>query len=306
MVCMKSKTIKWIMERRDKRKKQKTKQKWTVSTAAQMTENDLTLTFSITLDTGYLVLWPATHKEWKRKASFYFKACPVLRSGSEWAHTSFFAAVDPEVDSTTQQEQQDEEAAGDSSRDAGDGRSTQATTYQRQVQPLSRLDLFNLLGYAIWRTWTDSQDLRGLSLCSKGFRYHPEPIRGVGVEIKDVCTASAARLLVDAVKSVWGASVLDARVVLAQEAWSFHLDVKAFEKRNMGVSRHCLLKKSHICLMLSFSSSVFAQNTVGVFTHSTVFTPISSLLSLFSPGCLPTRLSLRRTNFKPENWVRDL
>lgn len=106
------------------------KYKLTVGTAAQ-TEEYLSclflksLTFSTTLDTGYLVLWPTTQTECKIIS-------PVLSFGAKPAHTShtsFVVTVDPEGDSTTQQEQQEEEAARDSSRDASNGGSTQAATY---------------------------------------------------------------------------------------------------------------------------------------------------------------------------------
>lgn len=96
-----------------------------------MLANKAIQTFSTPLDSGYLVLWPTTPIQCKRNASLYFKVSPVFRFGAKQthtSHTSFVVTVDPEEDSPTQQEQQNEEAAGDSSCNASDRGSTQTTT----------------------------------------------------------------------------------------------------------------------------------------------------------------------------------
>lgn len=89
---------------------------------------EATQTFSPPLDSGYLVLWPTTPIECERNASVYVKVSPIFRFGAKQAHTShtsFVVVVDPEVDGHTQQKQQHEEAAGDSSCNASDGGSAQ-------------------------------------------------------------------------------------------------------------------------------------------------------------------------------------
>lgn len=125
------------------------------------------LTFSTTLDSGYLVLWPTTPTECKRIS-------PVFSFGAKRAHTShtsFVVTVDPEVDSTTQQEQQEEEAAGDSSRDASDGGSAQATTYEQQVWQLHALTFKTYL--------TKQSDVPGPIL--KTFEGSPSVWRALGI-----------------------------------------------------------------------------------------------------------------------------
>lgn len=90
-----------------------------------MLTSEATQTFSPPLDSGYLVLWPTKPIECERNASVYY---PVFRFGAKQAHTShtsFVVVADPEVEGHTQQKQQHEEAAGDSSCNASDGGSAQ-------------------------------------------------------------------------------------------------------------------------------------------------------------------------------------
>lgn len=154
--------------------------------------------------------------------------------------------------------------AGPSRTPPFSNRSDSFTPYPlRHIRP-------NNLTYLGWF----SEPLRVLPLT--GFRYHPEPIRQFGIEVKDLCTTIAARFMLYGVY---------ATLVCPQKAWSFHLDVKASEKKP-GLFGNCPIKIKHLftCFLKTLYCSV------------KLFTPILALLSF----CLHLMLLLSCTTSKHE------
>lgn len=217
-------------------------------------------TFSTALDTGYLGSSPARRKKTERnmKASVHWESWFMFGVKHANASQTFLLAVDAEVDGTTQQEQE-EEAAGDSSCNASNGRATQPVACRTITGTKSQQWFYSCStisgpvttdAWTTGRTWTDSLGLRRRSFDHTSFGDHPEPVRQVGVEGEDVCTAGRARSLLDGAKSVWAASGLAAITILALELWSFHLDVKPCAEA------HAVL----FCLMLT--SRLINQQTM--------------------------------------------
>lgn len=134
-----------------------------------------------------------------------------------------------------------------------------------------------------------------------GFRYHAKPIRQTGIEVKDVCAASATRSLLDGVKHVYGALILNAALVFAQEARSFHLDVKAFGK-TCYYADTVLLKIGHLLSVVQVCFLKKLQRSVKLFTRVTVYTPVLAL-SVFQQGVCISCFLLRCKNSKPGYWV---
>lgn len=210
-------------------------------------------TFSTAIDTGYLVCRPTKHRksDCKGNASLCFKSLFIF--GAEQANTFptfVLVAVDTEVDKATQQEQE-ENAAGDSSCNASNGRATQPFTchhQDKQSAMVSQLWHQHMLEHnlTIWHAWTNSVDLRWLSFSHTSFGDHPKPVRQVGIEDVDVCAPAGARFLLDGAKSVWAASSLGAVVISrgGQEVWSFQLDVEPFAKAQAVV--FCLILASRL------------------------------------------------------------
>lgn len=212
------------------------------------------LTFSTTLDSGYLVPWPTTQAEGKIIS-------PVFRLGAKRAHTSHTSVVvtvDPEVDKTTQQEQQEEQATRDSSRNACDGGSAQAAIYLQQVRQLYALT---------FKSYSAKQsDLPGPIL--RTFEGSPSVRRALGITRNQYVRlglrwkTSALRALPGFCWMVWNIfEVLRSwmpRWYLLRRPGPFIWMSKPSE--NMGLCRHCLLKIRHL-LCVTFTSSVYSQNT---------------------------------------------
>lgn len=233
------------------------------------------LTFSTTLDSGYLVPWPTTQAEGKRIS-------PVFRLGAKRAHTSHTSVVvtvDPEVDKTTQQEQQEEQATRDSSRNACDGGSAQAAIYLQQVRQLYALT---------FKSYSAKQsDLPGPIL--RTFEGSPSVRRALGITRNQYVRlglrwkTSALRALPGFCWMVWNIfEVLRSwmpRWYLLRRPGPFIWMSKPSE--NMGLCRHCLIKNqtSVVCNLhfkCVFSKHFTAQSNC---SHLTVFTPVSALLS---------------------------
>lgn len=79
-------------------------------------------------------------------------------------------------------------------------------------------------------TWTNSVDLRRLSIGHTSFGDDLKPVGQLGIKEKDIRTPGRTRFLLDCAIYIWAAFSQRAIAIFAQKVWSFHLDVEPFAK----------------------------------------------------------------------------